>query len=145
VALLAIVGSGVAGYASGQREIERHTPDYSPVDVSALGTAYTTTHLEMPAGKVKITFANHDPAGTIHDFGVYSAPPAGSDPKTFVPGTPFVAVLPIDGGHKQSTIIDTEVVGLQVGQEYLYRCDFHPGMKGTLSVVPAPEKGASKE
>jgi plastocyanin len=149
VALLSVVGSGVAGYATGERHIETHEPGYHDVEIEAEGIAYDKTHLAVPEGRVKLTFVNKDPGGTVHDVGVYSLPPAGTDPKEFVPGKPFVAVLPIDGGRKASALIDTTVVGLEVGSEYLYRCDFHPAMKGTLTVVPAPahdaEKGAAKE
>jgi len=148
VALVAVVGSGVAGYAAGERTIEAHEEKGGEVELEAEGIAYTVNHLEVPEGVVKLTFVNHDPAGTLHDVGVYSAPPLGTDPTAFVPGKPFVAVLPIDGGQKGTTLIDTTVVGLELGQSYLYRCDFHPGMTGTLTVVPAKaatEKGHVKE
>jgi len=88
---------------------------------------------------VRFTFDNHDPKGTYHNVGVYSAKEGG---------TPFVAILPIDGGRSGSTLIDTEVVGLTPGSSYFFRCDFHPAMVGTLEVVEAPpeaEHGSGEE
>lgn len=149
VALVSVLAAGVAGYAAGERTIRPHESKVYDAYMAAEGVAFTKDRLEVPAGKVRFSFANHDPAGVYHDLGVYSlSPGAGVGGKSFVPGRPFFAVLPIPGGTEDTAVVDTEAVGLEVGREYQLRCDFHPGMRATLVVVAAPageKKGEHKE
>ena len=130
LALISIIGAGAASAARGERVIEHHGEgEVTEQEIEAEGIQYNKTELALTEGKVRFTFDNHDPKGTYHNVGVYSAKEGG---------TPFVAILPIDGGRKGSTLIDTEVVGLIPGNSYVFRCDFHPAMVGTLEVVKAP-------
>lgn len=130
VALVSVIGAGAASAARGERVVETHPePGVTRQVVQAEGIQYNKARLTVTEGKVRFTFENHDPAGTYHDVGIYSEK---------VGGQPLAAILPIDGGKKGSTLIDTNVVGLAPGQFYWFRCDFHPAMVGTVEVVAAP-------
>jgi len=140
LALVSVVGAGAASAARGERTIEHHgEAEVTEQEIAAEGIQYDKTELTLTEGKVRFTFDNADPKGTYHNVGVYSAKEGG---------TPYVAILPIDGGREGSTLIDTHVVGLVPGTPYFFRCDFHPGMVGTLQIAAAPpeaEHGSGAE
>jgi plastocyanin len=131
LALVSIVGAGAASAARGERTIEHHAEgEVTDTELHAEGIQFNRQDLALTEGKVEFTFENDDPEGTYHNVGIYSEKEAGK---------PFAAILPIDGGGtRRSTLIDTKVVGLVPGTSYWFRCDFHPGMVGTLVVEPAP-------
>lgn len=130
LALVSVIGAGAASAARGERVIEHHgESEVTEQEIEAEGLQYDKTELTLTEGKVRFTFDNHDPKGTYHNVGVYSAKEGG---------TPFVAILAIDGGRSGSALIDTKVVGLVPGVPYSFRCDFHPAMVGALEVVEAP-------
>ena len=130
LALVLVVGVGAASATRGERVIEHYgKSEFTEQEIEAEGIQYDKTELTLTEGKVRFTFDNRDPKGTYHNVGVYSAEEGG---------TPFVAILAIDGGKSGSTLIDTKVVGLVPGTSYSFRCDFHPAMVGTLEVVAAP-------
>ncbi len=133
LALVSTVGAGAASAARGERVIEHEGEELvSEVELAAEGIQYTKNELTLTEGKVRFTFENDDPAGTYHNVGIYSEREAG---------TPFAAILSIDGGGTEaSTLIDTGVIGLEAGTSYFYRCDFHPAMVGTLQVKPHETK-----
>lgn len=138
LALVSVVGAGAASAARGERTIEhKGEAAITEQELKAEGIQFDESHLTLTEGKVRVTLENDDPKGTYHNIGIYSAKEGGE---------PFVAILPIDGGGtKGSTLIDTKVVGLQVGTSYWFRCDFHPAMVGTVEVVEAPpEKKVEK-
>ena len=130
LALVSVVGAGAASAARGERVIEHHgEAAISEQELEAEGIQYSTSDLTLTEGTIRFTFENNDPKGTYHNVGIYSEKEAGR---------PFVAILPIDGGTKASTLIDTKVIGIQPGASYWFRCDFHPAMVGTVHVEPAP-------
>jgi len=140
MALVSVVGAGAASAARGERTIEYHgEAAITEQDVRAEGIQFDKTELVLTEGKIRFTFENEDPKGTYHNIGIYSEKEGGE---------PFVAILPIDGGGAKSTLIDTGVVGLEAGTSYWFRCDFHPGMVGTVQVHQAPpeeEHGSGSE
>ena len=136
-ALIALIGVGVAGAAGGERFIPSHGHgDFTEVRVEAEGLAFDRADIKLPEGRVRVHFENNDPAGTYHDIGVYSAT-AGGDP--------FFAIVPTNGGTEAKGDVDTTVVGMEIGKQYFFRCDFHPAMVGTLNVVPAPAETHGEE
>lgn len=136
LALVSVIGAGAASAARGEREIEHEgESEFTEQEIEAEGIQYDKTELTLTEGKVRFTFDNRDPKGTYHNVGVYSAEEGG---------TPFVAILPIDGGRSGSALIDTKVIGLAPGTSYFFRCDFHPAMVGTLQVVEAGPESESK-
>lgn len=135
LALVSVVGAGAAAAARGERTIEHHGEgEVTEAELKAEGIQFDKPDLALTEGKVEFTFENDDPEGTYHNVGIYSEKEAGK---------PFAAILPIDGGGTRgTTLIDTKVVGLVPGTSYWFRCDFHPGMVGTLTVEPAPPEDA---
>jgi len=122
VAVAGVVVAGGVSAASGYRTFEKHeTGDPAAVNEVAQGIAYKVKSLTVTAGKpVTITFTNLD-AGTYHDVAVYTTNPGG---------TPIWAGEPIKGVKKMSytTVFNTP-------GKYSFRCDFHPAMVGTFTVV----------
>lgn len=130
IALVSVAGAGAASAARGERVVEPHPhPPITHQELHAEGIAYDKADITLTEGKVRFTFENADPAATYHNVGIYSSK---------VGGKPYVAILPIHGGKKATTLIDTHVVGLAAGQMYWFRCDFHPAMTGRVEVVSAP-------
>lgn len=137
LALVSVIGAGAAGAARGERTIEHHAEgEVTEAEIKAEGIQYDRNELTITEGKVEFTFENDDPKGTYHNVGIYSAKEAGE---------PFVAILPIDGGTAATDLIDTKVVGLEIGTPYFFRCDFHPAMVGTLVVEAGPPPGAEED
>ncbi len=139
LALVSVIGAGAASAARGERVIEHHGEgEITEQEIEAEGIQYSKNELTLTEGKVRFTFDNNDPKGTYHDVGIYSAKEGG---------TPFAAILPVNWGREATTLIDTQVVGLEPGTSYYFRCDFHPAMVGTLQVVaavPAAEHPSEK-
>ncbi len=131
LALVSVVGVGAASAARGERVIEHHGETaITEVELRAEGIQYDKSEVTLHEGIVRFTFENDDPAGTYHNVGFYSEREAGR---------PFIAILPLDGGgNRRSTLIDPKVVGMAPGGEYWFRCDFHPGMVGTVVVKTGP-------
>jgi plastocyanin len=131
LALVSVIGAGAASAARGERTIEHHAEAaITEAELHAEGIEYDKDHVTLHEGTVRFTFENNDPVGTYHNVGIYSEKEAGE---------PYAAILPIDGGGtRRSTLIDTKVVGLHTGEEYFFRCDFHPAMVGTLKVEVGP-------
>lgn len=140
LALVSVVGAGAASAARGERTIEHHAdPDITREFVRAEGIEFDKDELALTEGLIRFTFENNDPKGTFHNIGFYSEREAGK---------PYIAFLPLNGGERASTVIDIKQAGLTAGGSYWFRCDFHPGMVGTVRVEQAPPKaehGAESE
>ncbi len=135
LAAVAVVSSGVVGAAQGERTIEKHPLSFTRIRVEAEGIQYgrgdhKLEKLALPEGTIRLTFANFDPEGTYHDIGIYSEK---------VGGEPLVAALPIDGGKKGVSDINTTKAGMYKGTTYFFRCDFHPAMVGQVEIVDGPK------
>lgn len=118
LALIALIGAGSAGAAHGERHFEQHVVAGPTYDVVAHNIKFSTAQLSVPANQdVTIHFANRDGKDTYHDIAVYT-----QDKQ------PVVAGEPIHGGLRI-----TYHFHFQPGT-YVFRCDFHATMTGTLTV-----------
>lgn len=125
VAGVSMVGAGIAGALSGEREIEHHESDENLIHLSARNTKFSRDRLEVPAhDEVTIEFDNKD--DVFHNVAVYRGEGLTATP--VFNGEGFV------GDDERTYELHTPAPGI-----YTFLCDFHPTtMKGELVVEPGP-------
>lgn len=121
LATLALATVALAAAACSSTNADSATPGASadpnaPVVVAA-GMKFTTTQVEVPAGRAfSLTFDNRD--GAPHNVAIYADASAGT---SVFRGDIF--------GGPASKVYD--VPALAAGS-YFFRCDVHPDMTGTI-------------
>ena len=134
VAMVAVVGAGLATGVNGQRTFEnKGETDIPTTLVTAADTRFNVSQLEAPADKeFRIQFKNQQ-AGVFHNISIYTKA-IGGDP--LYSGTPVVGgkqVLYQIGGAALNRSLPA-AKPLAAGK-YWFRCDFHAtSMVGTLTV-----------
>jgi plastocyanin len=120
-AVVAVATAGGVSAGSGYRTFENHESGPPPLNETAQNTSYQVKDFTVTQGQaVRITFANLD-NGTYHNMAVYTENPGG---------TPIWAGEPVRGVKK----ITYTTLFNQAGH-FAFRCDFHPTMTGTFTVV----------
>lgn len=118
VALIALVSAGSVGAAHGERRFEQHVSPGPTFNIVAQNISYNVGQLTAPAEQpVTIHFTNRDGKDIYHDIAVYT--PAKQ---------PVVAGEPVHGGQRLTYHFQF------AAGSYVFRCDFHPTMVGTLTV-----------
>jgi plastocyanin len=120
LAVLAVGGAGIAGAAKGERKIETVQGGPAPVHVTAHNIRFDLTEMTLGPG-VPVVFRNRD-TGIFHNVAFYTENPDGSQGRALFNGQP------IDKG---------EIVyhpPVPPPGTYLFACDFHANMRGTLTV-----------
>ena len=118
LAMIALISAGSVGAAHGERRFEQHVTPGQTYDVVAKNVKYDRTELSVPANQdVTVHFANRDGKDIYHDIAIYTEQKQ-----------PVQTGQPIHGGQKI-----TYHFNLQPGT-YVFRCDFHATMTGTLTV-----------
>ena len=121
MAAVSMVGAGIAGAVSGEREFHhpRHEKEEDHLSISARQTQFTKSTLTVPAGKkVTLEFDNRDEA-IFHNVAVYEG--EGLQARPIFNGEGFP-------GHQEKTY----ELRVPTPGTYVFVCDFHPNMKGTL-------------
>jgi len=112
------VGAGVAGAVSGERHFEPHAHEENQYRLSARNTQFSRSELSMPANeKVVLEFENADEE--YHNVAIYEG--EGPTAKPVFNGEGF------RGDDQRTYKFTTPGRG-----RYVFVCDFHPLMKGTL-------------
>lgn len=118
VALIALIAAGSVGAAHGERRFEQHVTAGPTFNIVAHNISYNVSQLTVPSGQaVTIHFANRETKDTYHDIAVYT-----QDKQ------PVVAGEPVHGGQRITYHFQF------AAGAYVFRCDFHPTMVGTLTV-----------
>jgi len=120
LAILALGGAGIAGATKGERSIERLSVGPPPVRISAQNTRFDLTEMKLGPG-VAVVFRNRD-TGTFHNVAFYDKNPDGSQGRPVFNGQPI---------NRRQIIYHPP---LPPPGTYLFACDFHANMRGTLSV-----------
>lgn len=116
--LVAALGLVLAACAGGGSAASATPPPDADLTVSAQGNAFDRSELELPGGEATtVFFRNLD--GWPHNVAVYRD--AAATDAAFV------------GENVVDRAIVYELPALEPG-EYLFRCDVHPDMQGTLRV-----------
>ena len=120
MAVLAVGGAGIAGATRGERKIETVPGGPVAVHIAARNIKFDLTEMTLAPGEV-VVFRNRD-TGTFHNVAFYAQTADGGQ------GRPLFNGQPIDRGqityHPQAPPAGT----------YLFACDFHANMRGTLIV-----------
>lgn len=121
VGALAMVGTGIAGAAQGEREYHHKGHEEKAVAIAAKNNTFTKDRVEatLDHGEVVVEFHNRDPE-VFHNVALYDGPEE-SAPAVFngmgFPGPETLTYrIKVDAG------------------EYTFRCDFHVNMVGTFVV-----------
>ncbi|MDP9071217.1 MAG: cupredoxin domain-containing protein [Actinomycetota bacterium] len=116
---VSMVGAGIAGAVSGERHFEVHEHEENQFRLSARNTQFSRSTLSMPANeKVVLEFENADD-DVYHNVAVYEG--EGPTAKPVFNGEGF------PGDDQRTYHLTTPPPG-----RYVFICDFHPTMKGTL-------------
>lgn len=123
LAVLAVAGAGISGVAAGEREFHPHEGHGQEVHITAHEIKFSTDSITVHAGgEVFMEFDNED-EGTYHNVAIYD----GEGPEA----APVFNGRGIAGVRKQTYEFEAPEAG-----SYVFVCDFHPNMKGTLVVEP---------
>ena len=118
LALLALVLVAFAACSSGGAAASASPPSGVDASIDAKDLKFVVSTLTLPAGKpVRLFFRNLD--GAPHNVAIYAD--AGATQKVFV------------GETITNAATTYEIPAIAAGQ-YVFRCDVHPDMKGTLTV-----------
>lgn len=121
VAVVSMAGAGVTGVAAGEREFhEAHEEEHEPIRIVAKDTKFDKDKITVRAGEeVSIEFENED-GGVYHNVAVYEGDGPDAPPVFNGEGFP---------GHDDRTY---HFEAPKEAGAYVFVCDFHPNMKGTL-------------
>ena len=121
LAVASVAGAGISGVAAGEREFHPHEAHHEPVHIEAANTAFNTDSITVPAGEeVTIEFKNDD-LDVYHNVAVYEG--EGTEAAPIFNGEGF------PGADERTYHFEAPEPG-----SYVFICDFHPNMKGTLLV-----------
>jgi len=120
MAVLSVGGAGIAGATRGERRIEKVPGGPGTVRITARNIKFDLTEMTLARGEV-VVFRNRD-TGTFHNVAFYAQTPDGGQ------GRPLFNGQPIDRGQ-----ITYHPPPPPAGT-YLFACDFHANMRGTLIV-----------
>lgn len=121
VAVVAVAGAGISGVAAGEREFHPHEGHGEELRITAHEIKFSTDSLTARAGEeVRMEFENED-VGVYHNVAVYEG--EGTDAAPVFNGVGF------PGSGKRTYQFEAPEAG-----SYVFVCDFHPNMKGTLVV-----------
>ena len=130
VAAVSMIGAGIAGAVAGERDIEEHG-EREPIEVQAFEVAFDTQQITVAAGEeVVMEFENRDEV--FHNVAVYR----GEGPQA----EPVFNGVGFAGEASRTYRFEAPAPG-----SYVFVCDFHPNMKGTFLVEPAPAGGGPPE
>lgn len=119
-----LMGSGLAAAAVGQRKIERPASAHEAgptAGVTAKGLAFLEKNITLPAGKPVLLQFKNDAAGIPHNVAI-----AADDSFSQVLFKGDIVVGPISVDYH----FDSPPAG-----KYVFHCDVHPNMKGTVTVA----------
>ena len=123
VAVVAMAGAGISGVAAGEREFHPHEGHGEELHISAREIAFSTDSLTVHAGEeVHMEFENED-EDIYHNVAIYEG--EGTDAAPVFNGVGF------PGSGSRTYEFEAPEPG-----SYVFVCDFHPNMKGTLVVEP---------
>ncbi|MGH9158266.1 MAG: cupredoxin domain-containing protein [Acidimicrobiales bacterium] len=123
VAATSMIGAGIAGAVSGERDIEHHGDEHEPIKVEAHEVMFDTDAITVTAGEeVVLEFENLDEV--FHNVAVYRG--EGPDAEPVFNGAGFA------GEDERTYRFEAPVAGT-----YIFVCDFHPNMKGAFVSQPA--------
>ena len=120
MAVLAVGGAGIAGATRGERQIEKVPAGPEAIHVTAHNIRFDLTEMTMAPGVV-VVFRNRD-TGVFHNVAFYAQNPDGGQGRALFNGQP------IDRGQV------TYHPPTPPPGSYLFACDFHANMRGTLIV-----------
>ena len=119
IAVVAMAGAGITGVAAGEREFHPHEGHGEAVHLRAKNVKYSLDKITVKAGeKVTVDFHNGD-ADVYHNMAVYEGD--GPDAAPVFNGEGF------PGDDEREYTFKAPPAGA-----YVFVCDFHPNMKGTL-------------
>lgn len=121
VGVVALAGAGITGVAAGEREFHAHEGHGEEVHITAHEIAFDTDSITVHAGEeVHMEFENED-EDIYHNVAIYEG--EGTDAPPVFNGVGF------PGKEKRTYEFEAPEAG-----SYVFVCDFHPNMKGTLVV-----------
>ncbi len=119
LAVVATAGAGITGVAAGEREFHPHEGHGEVVHLQAEEVKFDTDKITVKAGEeVTVDFENGD-VDVYHNLAVYEGD--GPDAAPIFNGEGF------PGDDERSYTFKAPKAGA-----YVFVCDFHPNMKGTL-------------
>jgi plastocyanin len=120
LAAVSLAGAGIAGAAKGERKVERIDTGPPPVRLLAHNIRFNLDRIVLRRG-VSVVFHDKD-TGIFHNFAIYEQRDDGTQ------GQPVFNGQPINHGK----IVYRPP--LPPAGSYVFVCDFHANMKGTLEV-----------
>lgn len=121
LAVAATAGAGITGVAAGEREFHPHDAHAEAIHLHAEEVQFDTDRLTVKAGEeVTVDFTNSD-VDVYHNLAVYEGD--GPDAAPVFNGEGFA------GTDERTYVFEAPAAGA-----YVFVCDFHPNMKGTLVV-----------
>jgi plastocyanin len=119
LALVSVVGAGIAGAVSGERKFEPHEHQENEFRLTARNLKFSRSSFSVAADtNVVIHFQNAD-NGTYHNMAVYQGEGPTARPVFNGAGFP--------GDDQRTYRFRTPPPG-----QYVFVCDFHPSMKGSF-------------
>jgi hypothetical protein len=143
VAIGSLIGAGLVGASSGNREIEKEHDEVTELHIGAFGTTYVRPENHKTQVKqltlsssndAELEFINYDVA-IYHNVGIYKALGSVAADPTLIDvesENPLWNGKPLPG-RDSGAKAKYELPHLSRGH-YIFRCDFHPSMVGTLIV-----------
>lgn len=121
IAVISVAGAGITGVAAGEREFHPEEEEGQVVELRAKDVKFNTDTITVKAGEeVKVDFVNSD-VDVYHNVAVYDGD--GPDAAPVFNGEGFA------GEDEREYTFTAPRPGT-----YVFVCDFHPNMKGTLVV-----------
>ena len=119
IAVMAMAGAGITGVAAGEREFHPHEGHGEAVHLHAEDVKFNLEKITVEAGEeVRVDFHNSD-VDVYHNMAIYEGDGPDAPPVFNGEGFP--------GDDERAYTFEAPAPGA-----YVFVCDFHPNMKGTL-------------